>query len=313
MTKITNKTYLNLINNLKSEIKTARVKAHLAVNQELILLYFRIGKKILEKQRNEGWGTKVTQRISYDLSIEFPDMKGLSYSNIRYMQRFFESCISICPQLVVKLDEIDFFKIPWGHNREIIDSVKNKEQRLWYANQAIENGWILAEQTGHEELPYYGGMNLTLSGWEVFEKISVNLDSERVGFIAMKFNDDALESLVAKIVKPEIQDKLNYRLLDVREVSRAGVIDNIMREQIRDSAFVLADLTHDNSGAYWEAGYAEGLGKPVIYLCEKQKFDEAKTHFDTNHCTTVIWDSNNLNDFKAELIATIRRSLNLFT
>src|SRR3546814_6925901 len=74
----------------------------------------------------------------------------------------------------------------------------------------------------------------------------------------------------------------------MRNVARAGIIDNIMRSQIRDAAFVIVDLTHDNSGAYWEAGYAEGLGKPVIYICEKAKFDKAKTHFDTNHCTTVV-------------------------
>src|SRR3546814_4652111 len=85
-----------------------------------------------------------------------------------------------------------------------------------------------------------------------------------------------------------------------------------MRSQIRDAAFVIVDLTHDNSGAYWEAGYAEGLGKPVIYICEKAKFDKAKTHFDTNHCTTVVWTREKGEEFRAELIATLRRSLNLF-
>jgi nucleoside 2-deoxyribosyltransferase len=90
------------------------------------------------------------------------------------------------------------------------------------------------------------------------------------------------------------------------------VIDNILRAQIRDSAFVLADLTHDNYGAYWEAGYAEGLGKPVIYLCEKAKFDNMKTHFDTNHSTTVLWTTEDMDRFKQELTSTIRRSLDLF-
>ena len=90
---------------------------------------------------------------------------------------------------------------------------------------------------------------------------------------------------------------------------RAGVIDNIMRIQIRDAKFVIADLTHDNNGAYWEAGYAEGLGKPVIYICEKKKFDEKKTHFDTNHCTTVPWSRNDDEGFRQKLVATLRRSL----
>ena len=98
----------------------------------------------------------------------------------------------------------------------------------------------------------------------------------------------------------------------MRDIARAGIIDNIMRAEICDAAFVVIDLTHDNSGAYWEAGYAEGLGKPVIYICEKSKFDEAKTHFDTNYCTTVLWTASDGEGFQDQFVATLRRSLNLF-
>ena len=84
-----------------------------------------------------------------------------------------------------------------------------------------------------------------------------------------------------------------------------------MRVQIRDSAFVIVDLTHANPGAYWEAGYAEGLGKPVIYICEKAKFEKDSTHFDTNHCTTIPWTKGDGEGFRKELIATLRRSLEL--
>jgi nucleoside 2-deoxyribosyltransferase len=72
---------------------------------------------------------------------------------------------------------------------------------------------------------------------------------------------------------------------------------------------VLVDLTHENAGAYWEAGYAEGLGKPVLYICERTKFDEKKTHFDTNHCTTVLWHPDSILDFVEDLKATLKRSL----
>jgi len=126
----------------------------------------------------------------------------------------------------------------------------------------------------------------------------------------MKFNDLELDLFVDNVVKPAIREA-GYDLVDMRDVARAGVIDNIMRAQIADSAFVIVDLTHDNSGAYWEAGYAEGLGKPVIYICEKTKFEEASTHFDTNHCTTVPWSSDDPDGFHRELIATLRRSLDL--
>ena len=69
--------------------------------------------------------------------------------------------------------------------------------------------------------------------------------------------------------------------------------------------------THDNNGAYWEAGFAEGLGKPVIYICKKEKFEDQKTHFDTNHCTTVPWSRDEDEGFRQELTATLRRSLDL--
>ena len=125
----------------------------------------------------------------------------------------------------------------------------------------------------------------------------------------MQFNDPQLDPFVEEVVKPAVKDGLGYDLVDMRDVARAGIIDNIMRIQIRDSAFVIVDLTHDNPGAYWEAGYAEGLGKPVIYICEKAKFEAGGTHFDTNHCTTIPWSRGEADDFRAELVATLRRSI----
>ncbi len=95
----------------------------------------------------------------------------------------------------------------------------------------------------------------------------------------------------------------------MRDVEQAGIIDNIMRVQIAGAAFVLADLTHGNPGAYWEAGYAEGLGKPVVYMCRKDVFEMRGTHFDTNCCTTVPWSSDDPGGFCERLIATLRRSL----
>lgn len=155
-------------------------------------------------------------------------------------------------------------------------------------------------------------INLTLDGWHQYESEKRGEVAGNYGFIAMKFDDDVLDPFVEGVVKPAVRDGIGYELLHMRDVAQAGIIDNIMRAQIRNSAFVIVDLTHDNSGAYWEAGYAEGLGKPVIYICEKDKFDSVKTHFDTNHCTTVVWSENEPKEFSQELIATLRRSLNLF-
>ena len=127
--------YSNLIESLKKEIHTARIKAHLAVNKELIQLYWKIGRRILEEQASQGWGAKVIETISTDLRKEFPEIKGLSYQNISYMRQFSSeySHDEILQQLVGE--------IPWGHNIAIFSKVKNHDQRLWYIQQTIEHGW----------------------------------------------------------------------------------------------------------------------------------------------------------------------------
>jgi hypothetical protein len=155
-------------------------------------------------------------------------------------------------------------------------------------------------------------VNLSLSGWERYEAEKRGKFAGNYGFAALKFDDQELDHVLNNHIKPIVKEELKFEIRDMRDVTQAGVIDNIMRQQIRDAAFVIADLTHDNYGAYWEAGYAEGLGKPVIYICEETKFKSAKTHFDTNHCTTVEWHMYKLDLFKKSLVATIRRSLNLF-
>lgn len=156
-----------------------------------------------------------------------------------------------------------------------------------------------------------GDLRLTLTGWEEYETATRGGFRADYGFIAMQFHDPTLDRLVDDAIKPIIQKDLGYRLVDMRDMARAGVIDNIMRMLIRDAAFVVVDLTHGNQGAYWEAGYAEGLDKPVVYICEKGVFENRGTHFDTNHCTTVPWTTDDQDGFCERLVATLRRSLDL--
>lgn len=155
-------------------------------------------------------------------------------------------------------------------------------------------------------------LSLTLAGWDRWEALQRGHSESRSGFIAMKFGDTTLDKLYAETIRPAIRtigDGYDIVRIDDPEVVQAGVIDNIMRERIAGSAFVIADLTHANNGAYWEAGYAEGLGKPVIYICEDAKFSKERTHFDTEHCQTVRWDLDKLEEFSASLVATVRNSL----
>ncbi len=155
-------------------------------------------------------------------------------------------------------------------------------------------------------------VNLTGDGWNLYNENEEESEQfgGNYGFIAMQFNDPNLDLFVKEIVKPAVRESIGCDLVDMDDVRRAGIIDNIMREEIKGAEFVIADLTHDNPGAYWEAGYAEGLGKPVIYICEKGKFEAVKTHFDTNHCTTITWSKGDEENFCQNLTATILRSLN---
>lgn len=127
--------YLELLQNLKTEIANARIRAHLSVNKEMILLYWKIGNQILERQKQQGWGAKVIENISEDLRKEFPEMKGLSYQNISYMRQF-----------AIEYNDIKFLQqpigeIPWGHNISIFSKIKNHDERIWYASKTIEYGW----------------------------------------------------------------------------------------------------------------------------------------------------------------------------
>jgi predicted nuclease of restriction endonuclease-like (RecB) superfamily len=120
---------------LKKRIRSAQVKAAIAVNQELILLYWQIGQEILVQQQQKGWGSKVIERLAKDLKREFPTMKGVSTRNLKYRRAFAEAWPDeqIVQQLVAQ--------IPWGHNVRLLELVKNPKERLWYIQQTIENGW----------------------------------------------------------------------------------------------------------------------------------------------------------------------------
>jgi len=152
--------------------------------------------------------------------------------------------------------------------------------------------------------------NVTLSfaGWERYREIQRATSDSRRAFMAMEYGHPDLDSLFKDVLKPAVK-QTGFDLFILPERPKAGLIDNRLRVEIRTSRFLIADLTHENAGAYWEAGYAEGLEKPVIYTCEKNKFETCKTHFDTNHHLTLRWDSEGSTEIVEELKATIRATL----
>jgi predicted nuclease of restriction endonuclease-like (RecB) superfamily len=129
------KNYLVILSELKNKVKQAQIRAHLAVNSELIKLYWEIGKTISEQQKAQGWGSKVIAQLSKDLRSEFPSVKGFSERSLKYMKRLYEEYqdVIIVQQAVAQL--------PWGHNVILLEKTTSYEERLWYAQQTIENGW----------------------------------------------------------------------------------------------------------------------------------------------------------------------------
>ncbi len=127
--------YADLLRDVKERVRSAQRRAAAAVNSQLVLLYWSIGRLILARQDRQGWGAKVIERLSEDLRREFPDMKGLSARNLRYMRAFAEAWPdeAIMQQVVAQL--------PWGHNVRLLDYANTPSEREWYARAAIENGW----------------------------------------------------------------------------------------------------------------------------------------------------------------------------
>jgi nucleoside 2-deoxyribosyltransferase len=144
----------------------------------------------------------------------------------------------------------------------------------------------------------------------MFEELQRGKSTSRIAFMAMQFGDAELDGIYKDHFKIGVATS-GFDLKRVDEGQPAGLIDDLLRVKIRQCRFLIADLTHQNRGAYWEAGYAEGLGKPVIYTCRKDVFESKSegTHFDTNHHLTVVWERDRLDDAVEKLKATIRATL----
>ena len=127
--------YADWLADLKTRIHTAQQRAALAVNRELVLLYWQIGCDILERQAKQGWGAKVIERLAHDLRTAFPDMKGFSRANLMYMRAFAEAW----PDAAIVQQAVG--QLPWGHNLVLLSRLKIPEMRLAYAQRAIQYGW----------------------------------------------------------------------------------------------------------------------------------------------------------------------------
>ncbi|WP_235856779.1 DUF1016 N-terminal domain-containing protein [Occultella glacieicola] len=126
--------YPRLLDDLKRTVAEARWRAQRVVNTELVGLYGRLGRTILERQGVEGWSTRVIARLSTDLREEFPQMRGLSQRNLVYMRTFANTWPDEVAQQPVA-------QLPWGHITVLLDKLDETSERDWYATAAVEHGW----------------------------------------------------------------------------------------------------------------------------------------------------------------------------
>lgn len=127
--------YAEWLVDLKTRIHTAQQRAALAVNRELVGLYWHIGHDILARQSNEGWGAKVIERLAHDLRTAFPDMKGFSPRNLKYMRAFAQAWPD------AEIVQGVLAQLPWYHQLALLDKLDTPEDRHWYAQQAMANNW----------------------------------------------------------------------------------------------------------------------------------------------------------------------------
>jgi predicted nuclease of restriction endonuclease-like (RecB) superfamily len=202
--------YPELLERLKREIGAARTRATLAVNAELIELYWRIGREILTRQRQAGWGGRVIERLAHDLRAEFPQMTGLSRSNLHHMRQFAAAWPDRAnvPQAVGHL--------PWGHVRCLLGKLADTDARVWYARSAVEQGWSRRLLEHHIATGCY----------------------EREGRALSNFTR-ALPATEGEMVQQILHEDYNFEFLGLSGGAREMAVERSLIAEVEPSAAVL--------------------------------------------------------------------------
>jgi predicted nuclease of restriction endonuclease-like (RecB) superfamily len=188
---------------LKQRIRSARQRAVMAMNEEQIRLYHSIGCDIIDRQKQQGWGAKVINRLSADLREAFPDMKGLSVSNLKYMRVFAQEC----PTVEIGQQSAD--QLPWFHIVILLTKVSEQNEREWYAAEAVAQGW-------------------TRSTLELQIK---NKLFDRTGAALTNF-DRQLESAQANLAAQVLKDPYHFDFLGLGDEAQERDIENALMRHI---------------------------------------------------------------------------------
>jgi predicted nuclease of restriction endonuclease-like (RecB) superfamily len=197
--------YSRFLDDLKEWIQSAQLRAATAVNRELVTLYWRIGRAILDKQQQEGWGAKVIESLSKDLKYAFPEIKGFSRSNLLYMRAFAQAFPN---ETVI---QAVMGQITWYHNVALLDKLKANEERLWYAQKTIEHGW---------------------SRSALVHQIESGLH-QRVGNAVNNF-DHTLPQSQSDLARQILKSPYNFEFLELAEAAQERDFERALVERIRD-------------------------------------------------------------------------------
>lgn len=183
-------------------------------------------------------------------------------------------------------------------NEQNLSAVRQTSEDLGLISTFVSDGGDIIDAT------------LLLEGWKHFKSLQERNPESKQIFMAMEFNEEA-ENFVNTHLKP-LTKEMGFELKLLKEIiNEKSLIDDKLRVEIKKSRLLICDLTHGNQGAYWEAGYAEGLGIHVLYICHKKVLNsrskKKRPHFDVNHQEIFPWEDNesSITDFKEKLKAKI--------
>jgi predicted nuclease of restriction endonuclease-like (RecB) superfamily len=178
------KDYQSFIEDIKTRIVSSRYQAARAVNKELILLYHHIGTQILEKQKTQGWGSKVIEHLSKDLKSAFPEMKGFGVQNLKYMRRFAESFSKD------QIGQQPVDQLPWGHIILIIYKIDDPEKRTWYIEKAISGIWSRDHLDTEIETDLYSRQGKAITNFQ--QNLPLELSKDATHLLKSPYNLDFL-------------------------------------------------------------------------------------------------------------------------
>ncbi|GLQ21016.1 hypothetical protein ACFFUB_07350 [Algimonas porphyrae] len=245
----------------------------------------------------------ITKNILDELINGYPD-----YTAIELLEQFL---VSLCTKENVGSEwTVDKAELAY------LAKARTYSAALWSQNQAYESGWL---SNWHNLTTQDGAafqFSVSARGWQRFYELQRNKADSRQAFMALQFNNESLREIILPVIKSACIEA-GYDLLTVDENRKAGSIDDKIRVDIRNSRFLVVDLSDQNAGAYFEAGFAEGLGKPVFYICDKDVFDahhkrdggKKSIHFDIEHHDIISWDRDDPMQCAEELKASIRNTL----